>query len=400
MLDLVLIQPPNPVLTNPLMYSPLGLLYLTSAAQHSGFSVEVVDMRAGEQPVPKARYYGFSCTTPEIEYARKMAKTLKGKTIVGGAHPSLLPDDCKGDFDFVVRGEGELVLPQILRGLHRKGSVVLGQRIEHLDTLPFPDWDALQHPFSEELFPGERYGRGEVAATVIASRGCPFHCAFCANVMRNPVKFRSIANVMLEIKELMDRGVTHFRFEDDIFTLHPKFLEFCSKLSVLNINYKCHGRSDLLTKEMVKALKLSGCEEFGLGVESADNKVLALNKKKEDIIATVKAVKLLKEYGVRVKTYFIAGLPGETDETLRLNKEFFKACKPDKWTLSTFTPYPGSDIFNNPAKYGIVITEDDYSKWWNFNIQSYNHVINGQTPDEMWTRYTKLYKWLRGDSWK
>lgn len=382
------------------MYSPLGILYLTSAAQHAGFNVEVVDMRAGGQPIPKAKFYGFSCTTPEIEYARELAQMLPGRTIVGGAHPSLLPEDCTKDFDYVVRGEGELVLPQILKGLHRKGSIVLGQRIEHPDALHFPDWDALEHPFSEELFPGERYGRGELAATVIASRGCPFHCAFCANVMRNPVIFRSVGNVIAELKELIDRGITHFRFEDDIFTLHPKFLEFCGKLALLNITYKCHGRSDLLTKEMVRALKLSGCEEFGLGVESADDKVLRLNNKKEDIQATIKAAKLLKEFGVRVKTYFIAGLPGETDETVRLNKEFFKACKPDKWTLSTFTPYPGSDIFNHPDKYGIIITEDDYSKWWNFNEDRYNHIIVGQTPDEMWGRYTKFYKWLVGNSWK
>lgn len=399
MLDLVLVQPPNPQLANPLMYSPLGILYLVSAAQHAGFTVEVADMRSGDKPLPRARYYGFTATTPEIEYARRMAKTVKGKTIVGGAHPSLLPEDCKGDFDYVVRGEGELVLPQILKGQFRKGTVVHGQRISNLDSLHFPDWDALEHPFSEELFPGERYGRGKVAATITASRGCPFNCAFCANVYRNPVPFRSPNNIVAELKELIDRGVTQFRFEDDIFTLHPKFDELCGKIGVYNISYKCHGRSDLLTGKMVRALKLSGCEEFGLGVESADDKVLKLNNKREDISATIKAVKILKDYGIRVKTYFIAGLPGETDETLRLNKEFFMACKPDKWTLSTFTPYPGSDIFNHPAKYGITIVDDDYSKWWNFADQ-YNHILNGQTPEEMWNRYTKFYKWLKGESWK
>ncbi len=398
--DLVLVQVPNPALQNPMMYSPLGILYLAAVAEHAGFTCEIVDLRDGDKPIPPARWYGFSCTTPEIAYAKRLAKTLKAKTIVGGAHASLLPQDCKGYFDYVVRGEGEMVLPQILKRYYRKGSVVTAQRLDSLDTVPFPAWEKMEHPFSEELFPGERYGKAEKAGTVITSRGCPFHCAFCANIYRNPVIFRSPKNVQRELYKLRDLGIRHIRFEDDNFTLHPKFGEMCDLIKVTNVTYKCHGRSDLLTEKQARQLKLSGCEEYGLGVESADERVLQLMNKKANVTTHIRAIEILKEYGIRVKTYFIAGLPGETDETIELNKQFFLKTKPDKWTLSTFTPYPGSDTFTNPIKYGITITEPDYSKWWNFSQEGYNHVIIGQTPEEMWARYKEFYGWLRSDCWK
>ena len=358
------------------MYFPLGILYLASSVEKAGYSVEVADLRDGGAEIPEAKFYGFSCTTPEIEYAKAIASKLKGKTIVGGAHPSLCLKDCNGYFDYVVRGEGENVLPKILSGEMHTG-IIQSSRIKDLDSIPFPAWDKLKDPFSKTLFPGERYGKGYIAATVIASRGCPYSCSFCGNVYRAPVVFRSVGNICAEIKELMKREVNYFRFEDDNFTLHPKFRQLCNALKKLDIHYKCHTRSDLMTSGQASMLKKSGCEECGLGVESADDRVLKLNNKRESSMYHIRAVNILKKHDIRVKTYFIAGLPGEDKNTLLLNKKFFEFVKPDKWTLSTFTPYPGCPVYKHPDRYGIEITNKDWTKWWNFCQDSYNHVIIG-----------------------
>lgn len=399
MIDLVLVALPNPVLSNPKMYSPLGVLYLAAVTKKGGYSVEIADFRDGLKELPEARYYGFSCTTPEISYARKLAKEVKGKTIIGGAHPSLLPEDCLNDFDHVVIGEAEDTIIHILSG--QGGKVLLqAKRIAKLDNIPYPAWDMMEEPFSYELFPGERYGRGERAATLIASRGCPFHCAFCANVLQAPVYFRSIENITGELRELINRGIRYFRFEDDNFTLHPDFENLCLDIKQLDIHYKCHTRSSLLTLEKAKLMKWSGCEECGIGVESADPHVLFVNEKNETPAEHAEAIYILHKAEIRSKAYMIAGLPGETDATLELNKEFFQRSKPDKWTLSTFTPYPGSAIFKNPEKYGIRILDWDFNDWWNFCESRFVHQIIGEEPNKTWERYNILYSWLVRGEWQ
>ena len=401
MLDLVLVMLPNPELTQPKMYYSLGILQLTAIAQEAGFSVAVLDMRAEYQPIPEAKFYGFSATTPEIAYAKKLAKMVKGKTIVGGAHATLMPQDCIGHFDYTVVGEGEEAILEILNR-QAPYSVVVGRRLKELDKYPFPAWDSLPGLFSDSLFPGEKYGTGYPAATLISSRGCPWNCAFCANLNHAPVIHRSVDNITAEIKELIKRDIHYFRFEDDNVAIHPRFAELASRLKELKIHYKCHIRSDLITAERAKLLKESGCEECGMGIESADEVVLELNNKRETVADHLKGIRLLKEAGIRAKTYWVMGLPGETNRTLELNKQFVREAKPEKWTVSTFTPYPGCSIFKRPGDYGIEIIDWDFNHWWNFceGANRYNHLIKGQTMDEMWNRYLDFYAYLRSGEWQ
>lgn len=396
MTDLCLVMLPNPALSNPKMYYSLGILYLASVSKKAGYNTIVHDCRDGYHPFPEAKYYGFSATTPEFPYARKLSKGLKGKTIIGGAHASLLPKDCLDEFDYVVVGEGEEVLLDILGGKMRY-PIVTGKRIYNLDDIPFPAWDMIDNPFSETLFPGEKYGQGESAATIIASRGCPHKCSFCANIYHAPIRFRGVDNIVSEIMEIKKRGIRYFRFEDDNLTIHPRFKELVEKLKEADIVYKCHVRSDYLTDDKARMLRESGCEECGLGVESADDAVLKLNEKHETAIDHAQAIKILKDNGIRAKTYWVMGLPGETDRTLMLNEQFVVNCQPDRWTISTFTPYPGCAIFKNPAQFGIEIIDWDYAHWWNFceESQRYNHLIIGQTMDEMWDRYKEFYKFMK-----
>ncbi len=379
------------------MYFPLSLCYLGAVVRNAGYSVKVLDFRESVKELPEAKFYGFSCTTPQIGMAKAIASKVNGKTIAGGAHASLLPGDCKNSFDYTVIGEGEEAILKILKG--ETSSEIWSPRIKDLDKIPYPAWDMVDEPFSDTLFPGERYGKGERSATIIAARGCPFACDFCANIFRSPVVFRSAENIVGELKLLRDKyGIKYFRFEDDNFTLHPDFTTLCRKLSMLDIHYKCHTRSHLMTPEKAVLLKYSGCEECGLGVESADDVVLKKNHKSEVVHQHGEAIQILKSAGLRAKVYLIAGLPGETDETIRLNKEFMKTFKPDKWTLSTFSPYPGCPIYKNPEKFNVKIIEPDFSKWWNF-AKDFNHVLDGQTKEQMWARYREFYEWLKSEVW-
>lgn len=414
MLDLVLFELPNLALESPTMYHPLGILYLASVAENAGYKVEIVDYRVGiKTDYPEARFYGFSCTTPEVNFAKKLAAEVKvdypnAKTISGGPHPSLLPSDCVDSFDFVCIGEGEKALLDIMQ--NGGNGVAVGQRIKNLDVIPYPAWDKVKDPFSDNLFTGERYGKGEKSASLITSRGCPFNCHFCGNLFRTPLAFRTVENIEGELQQLLKRDIHYVRLVDDNFTIHPEFERLCFVLKRLGIKYRCHTRSDLLTKAKAHIMKDSGCEECSLGVESADGKVLLLNNKRETVLQHGKAVEILRQVGLRSKVYLMSGLPGETDNSSYLLKCFMREFKPDKWTLSTFTPYPGCEIYNNPRKFGITILNPNWSNWWNFVMPikgkdlpgrtGYVHVLNGQTVEQMGARHDELYEWLKSEVWK
>jgi radical SAM superfamily enzyme YgiQ (UPF0313 family) len=385
------------------MYFPLGILYLANVCKKLGYKVHISDMRGGTlQELPPAKFYGFSCTTPEITAAKQMSDFMRSKgikTIVGGAHPSLMPEDCVGHFDHIVRGEGEAVLPMILSGA-TKSTFIDAPRITELDWIPYPAWDMVDEPFSRELFPGERYGQGDLAMTVINSRGCPFSCNFCGNIFHAPVTYRSVDNIIGELKQLIKRKVKYIRFEDDNFNNHPDFNNLCLDIQKLDIKWKCHTRSQLVKAPQIALMKWAGCEEIGLGAESADDEVLRINNKKETRTDHARAVKIIKDEGVRVKTYFIAGLPGETEDTFRINQDFFRVSKPDKWTLSTFTPYPGCEIYRHPEKFGIEIIDKDFTKWWNFVEEGFVHKLVNEPREVTWARYKRLYAWLVEGSWQ
>lgn len=399
MLDIALIQLPNPALATQ-MYHSLGILYLASTVERAGYSVEIVDLRHGDRLLPKAEFYGFSCTTPEIYYARKLAKQVKGITVVGGGHPSLMPEDCMKDFDYVVMGEGEEVILDIIGHGGKHKQVIKTARISDLDKIPYPARHLVKNPFSTNIFAGERYGEDAPTATMIISRGCPFRCHFCGNIFYKAVTFRGVGNIIGEMKLLINRyNIKHFKFMDDNFTLHPEFKELCHQIGNLNIQYIAHTRSDLMTPEKAELLFKSGCVQSGLGVESADNNVLKINNKLETAEQHKEAIKILKEAGLRTKPYWMTGLPGETDETIELNKQFMIDTQPAKWTVSTFTPYPGCAIHENPDKFGITIIEKDWSKYWNYCQGRYNHVLKGQTQEQMWARYEGFYNWLRSEKW-
>jgi len=391
-IDLCLVELPNDALDHPKMYFGLGNLYLAAAVQKAGFEVTICDFRERIGELPDARFYGFSATTPQIMYAKELAEKVDGITIIGGAHASLFPDDCMEDFNYIVKGEGEVVLPYIVEGLMKAG-LIISARIRDLDKLSYPAWDLVDEPFSKTMYSGERYGEGELSVNIITSRGCPYDCYFCGNVFRKPVVYRGIDSILFEILDLQIRGVNYFRFVDDNFTLHPDLRNLCRLLYTRRMHYRCHTRSNLITREKAEWLKWSGCDECSLGIESADDKVLKLSGKNETVALHKKASRIIQDAGLKLKAYWMSGLPGETDETLELNKEFVREIHPDKWTVSTFVPYPGCEMYNHPEKFGIRILKNDWSKWWNF-ASGFNHILNGQTTEQMWKRYADFYDFL------
>jgi len=404
------------------MYFPLGLLYIAAVLENAHHRVKIADLRALPQlsnssleesvvtesllhvVLSEADFYGITATSSlEIADAKAIAQTLKelhpkAVTIIGGAHASIMPEDCVNDFDVVVVGEGEKAILDIVEKGVR--GIVQGGFIKDLDSLPFPARHLLPEKavFSPKLIEGEKYGEGPKATTIISSRGCPFSCSFCAQP--HFVRYRSPELFVNEVKFLQDRyNCHHFRFVDDAFTLDKtRLFKICELLKPLSIHYRAQTRADLVSAEMCWALRMSGCDELAIGVESADNQVLRIISKSETVEDMKQAVRLIKASGMRAKTYWMTGLPKETWRSIELNKRFMQEVKPDRWTLSMFAPFPGCDIEKNPEKYGVKILNQDYSLYSNFSKSFIQTDVASNT--ELNQHYQDFYLYLASEEWK
>jgi len=425
-----LILPPNPILENPAMQQPLGVLYLAAVLEAHDYSVEIVDLRAEKivtlEMIPRRRdFYGVSATTAEYNYAKEIGEILKrlepkATTIIGSSHATHLPVQTMREmsYDIAVIGEGEDTVIEIAKGkplsqvkgiAYREGDAITVTEprppIKDLDSIPFPARHLLPYEtaFTNDLYYGARYGRGEVATSLITERGCPYRCAYCANWDRG-LRFRSVENVAQEVEMcILKYKCKRFKIIDDEFGMgRERAYDLMETLTWLGINFRAATRSDVIMRDpsLLEAMKKAGLDEISFGVETADDYVLQKVNKKETVEESITAVKMAKELGIRVKTYLMVCLPYETWATIGLVKDFMRKAKPDKWTLSTFIPYPGCDVFNNPEKYDVRIIEKDYSKYWLYQNGPITENIDGADRVELRQHRIELWNYLISEEWK
>jgi radical SAM superfamily enzyme YgiQ (UPF0313 family) len=218
----------------------------------------------------------------------------------------------------------------------------------------------------------------------------------CANIPQK-VRFRSADNIIEEIKLIINEyDCKNFRFIDDNFIMNEKrLIELLSKLKQLDIKFRCGGRSNLVTDNICELLTQAGCEEIGLGIESADNNILKLLNKNETVEDHKKAIKTARNHGLRVKGFFMAGLPGETRKTIENNKKFIEDTEIDKVIATLFTPYPGGAIWNNPKKFGAEIIENNWNKYFQTYPSKSSIKTNLATNEELTAHFNEFIKFIR-----
>lgn len=327
---------------------------------------------------------GISCPTVKYEsalYIADLAKKLFPQvTIVfGGCHPTALPEQVMSNsqVDYVVQGEGELTMAELLLALEDKAD------IEHIAGLSYkakgkivhnpprhliPKLDDLPFPKRELLLNDAKY-YAEDMGLLMGSRGCPFNCTYCAsNIMwHRKVRYRSIANIIGEIKQVQQRyGTCQFSFEDDSFTANSKIImEFCRQVieQKLQINWSAITRINLLTEEMVRQMQRAGCNHIRVGIETGSEKILKDTCKGLTLDEMRRGAKILHKLGMYWSAYFMVGLPTETEEDIRATISFMQEIKPDYVTLSIFTPYPGTAIFQELRKLGKISEDVEWSRF-------------------------------------
>jgi radical SAM superfamily enzyme YgiQ (UPF0313 family) len=271
--------------------------------------------------------------------------------------------------DFVIRGEGETALLKLLEHLssddpgpverlpslafrHETGETVTTARLPALrsfDDLPFPAWDLVDLRRYARIW---RYRHGRVSVNLATTRGCPYHCNWCAKpIWGQGYSVRSPENVADEIarlRELMD--FDHVWFMDDIFGLKPRWIARfadCLAARALSIRFKCLTRPDLLRREgEIEALARAGCETVWIGAESGSQKILDAMEKGTRVEQIEDITARLKNAGIRVGWFVQFGYPGETLADVGKTIALIRTMLPDELGISVSYPLPGTKFYD------------------------------------------------------
>ena len=360
--DICLLHVGSPFLIHEDVFPPLGILYLAATLRKADISVQCLDIGIGHTiDMIESGIVGVSFTTPQKHEAFKIALELKKKgklLIAGGAHPTNALDECRNYFDYIIRGEADVILPifllyQIAKKAHYDFPVISCKEYDNIDAFPFPDRDALPIKDYKYLIDGEP------ATTLMTSRGCPSACSFCARISK---KFRaqSAERTIDEIDYIHEKyGFNAFMIFDDVFIADKNRLESISNhLHERDFIFRCFARSNLITEATVTSLKRMHTVEVGIGVESGSSIILKKNMKGTTPATNLKAFQLLQKAGIRAKAFIIVGLPGETKETIMETVDWLCVARPYDVDISIFQPMPGSPIYRNPKDFGIEIIHE------------------------------------------
>jgi radical SAM superfamily enzyme YgiQ (UPF0313 family) len=201
---------------------------------------------------------------------------------------------------------------------------------------------------------------------MVTSRGCPYRCNFCFHT--NKFRFRSPERVAQEVALLQERyRITFIQFYDDLFmSSKERCLSLCDAFAKNNLKfrYRINGRVNIVDDEQLLALKSTGCEAIGYGIESGDQQVLDYMHKKTTIRQIHQAVESTKRHGIHVTTPMIFGQPIENLESLNASKELLMALidghESSPRDIRRLTPYPGTDIYKWAVKKGRIKNEEDF----------------------------------------
>ncbi|MGA2990585.1 MAG: radical SAM protein [Candidatus Korobacteraceae bacterium] len=315
----------------------------------------------------------------------KIAKTLASHpvVVVGGPHVSMVKSEVLShpEIDIAVMGEGEETLLQLLEALERKSAPadVAGiiyrdgdkvrqtpQRplISDLDLLCFPHTSAPEVLKDYQHYPASAFGK------IFSTRGCPYNCFFCGSreVWTRAVRHRSVANVMAEIDSLMARGTREIYFADDTFGVSKqRIFALCGAIAerFRGLWWSCELHVNLIDPAVLRAMKKANCQLIQMGIESGSNHILREMRKGYTIEKALAAARMVKEAGIYLSTFFMVGLPQETEETLRATIKAIEQADSDEICYSIFTPYPGTEAFAFCRERGLV--DDSY------DASIYNH---------------------------
>jgi radical SAM superfamily enzyme YgiQ (UPF0313 family) len=347
----------------------LGTILLGTLMKNRGWDVEIFieEMRKIDYEIIKdADLVGISTITPTAPRAYAIADRIREMgipVIMGGPHVTYLAEEALEHADFVIRGEGERALMELIDARENGGdysevsnlSYRKDREIIHnpkqppadnLDSLPYPDFSLLKR---DQPTKG-----GRSTIPVLTSRGCPFDCSFCSvtGMFGKKYRFRSAENVLAELRQYDSRRNMIF-FYDDNFTANRKRTKELLE-GMIREKFKFHWttqvRADVAKDvDLVRLMKRAGCHTLYIGFETVNPDSLEEMKKKQTVEEITQAVKVLRKNRIHIHGMFVYGFDHDDWKTVKKTVRFAKKAKLNTTQFLILTPAPGSEFYEKVA---------------------------------------------------
>lgn len=395
-MKVAVIAPPYPLEEAPA--PPLGISYVAAAFEAAGAEVEIFDYIVTRYSPEKLRrrleafrpdVAGAGSVTLNFPGAAEILQTVKKidpgiVTVMGGPHATfdaLNTLKAYPGIDLIVMGEGERTIAELtaakfnksafpgIKGIAYRNNGELcmtepRELTEDLDSLPLP---------ARHLLPLTRYQAMGYPISMITGRGCPYRCIFCLGrrMVGSRIRRRRIDAIIDEIQDILSYGFDRINIADDLFVSDKRRVkEVCSEIRNRNLKFawSAFARVNMVDRETLETMRSAGCDAISFGVESGNQEILDRAQKKITLDQVRKAVAMCKEAGLIVHASFIAGLPGESLESLKRSKEFAESLGVH-YGFHLLAPFPGTTIWEKAAEYDMEILTRD---WTHYDA---NHAI-------------------------
>ncbi len=355
-----------------------GVGILTACAREAGHDANLIDLRAlrdwehlrEELLARQPEVVAVSMMSVDYEPALHCLEITRevcpdAITMVGGPHPSIMPDELDGNphIDHIFLGEGEETFPDALDRLAR------GEPLPRIVPGTHPDLDKVPLAY-HQLFVEEWRRQGyEVTSpeapfvpelpppfvTVIAGRGCMYNCSYCQPAERaifgRKVRRRSVESILAELRILQDLyQFRSFMFHDDCLTEDREWVvAFCEAYMAAGFTQPvfCQSRADIIVtnEDMVALMARAGLRGYFVGFESGSDRVLRFIRKGTKRWQNLAAARICRKYGISIWANYMLGLPTETKEEVLETISMLKEMDPDYYSPAFYTPHPGSDLY-------------------------------------------------------
>jgi anaerobic magnesium-protoporphyrin IX monomethyl ester cyclase len=372
-----------------LLHPPLAYGYMAASLKAAGHEVLHIDLPfKGNSPgslascldVLRPDLVGVTCVAQSYFHALEIAAVVRAwnpqiPVVFGGPHVSFIASEClqrHPAVDYVLLFDAEDSIVELAEALSAGAEP---ERLEKVTGLAFRDGGLIRTtaPAPPETHL-DRYGQPDrsifdMAAylgydyetVVMTARGCPSRCTFCSTTIAGrTARWNSPQHVVDEIETVIGLGFSSIFFGDDTFSGDPgRAIAICREINRrgIDIPWTSNMRAQDARPQVLEAMTEAGAYRVFVGFESVQEKTLRLVKKGTSPARLYKTAARIMAADLELHASFIVGAPGDTPETLGATLDFIRLVNPTVATFNVMEPRPGTDVYQNPEKYGITIPD-------------------------------------------
>jgi len=385
----------SPFLDDAKIYAPLANLYLKASINEKLPDVRVMlgDTHYDLDNLDNFEPYdavGISIMTPQRKEADQLARAITERfpdkiVIAGGPHAKHYGEslEANSDFNYIVQGDGEIDLINILQG---RAPRVQNTKMSKGELIAQPRPDRTSRD-AKTLLADYGYMLGDrKATTMMTGRGCPELCTFCEDAATS-IRWTGLEGLVGEMNDIVDLGYKGVYIFDDLFAIsQKKITPIVRELANRDLAFRANAQARYFTRdgdEMARFLADHGCVELAFGAESGSQKILDNIQKRCTVEQNFQTVEYAKKHGIKIKAFMLIGLPGETRETLEQTEAFIRDSEMDDFQMAIYMPFKGTairDALDRGESQGIqMITGEDNE------ISGAYGIKGGQSPAEVST---------------